>query len=558
MGRQIKSSDASARCENDQLIVDAPGGMVINGDVLEVGGTDPELNFATEAFVLDAVAASQEQEGPQSGPAEGCQLVWISGLIFRISAGTYYINGVRYTCAEQTVTLSAADGSNPRFDVIVLNTSNTLDKVTGTPAADPSEPSIDPSTQIKIALVLVAAGATTPAGVSNEVVYAENNGSDYTSSTSGSGIVANSTADPRTGTKNIEGTNMAANAYLQLERASSQALDSYGSLFLFIKSKATWANNRVLRLQWFLAGVSKGNAITIDDGYWGFNSNPAQIAGYQLIAIPIVQFGLAVGQLVNQLRITDIGGAIGFYIDDISLQTATTAINYNQITGLNQDTADARYLRQDTAQYTTDASPDDADIFYFYDGSEAVWNKLTWANIKTLIGTKRETIFIPASSMIAATTNGAASAQLETATNKQNYSVLDFDATTDESAHFQIAMPKGWDEGTITYQVWWSSTATDTDGVAWALEAGSYGDNEAIDAAFGTPIVVTDACQSAAGEVYITAESAALTIAGSPAAGDICFFRFFRDISDAADTATEDARLIGIKLFYNTNTITDA
>lgn len=169
----------------------------------------------------------------------------------------------------------------------------------------------------------------------------------------------------------------------------------------------------------------------------------------------------------------------------------------------------------------------------------------------------KQTCWIPASAMIAATTNGPATAQLETTTNKQNYSVLDFDATTDESAHFQIAMPKGWDEGTVTYQVFWSSTATDTDGVAWALEAGSYSDNEAIDAAFGTPVVQTDACQSAAGEVYVTAESSAVTIAGTPAEGDLCFFRLFRDVSDAADTATEDARLIGIKLFYTTNALTD-
>src|SRR5574338_322676 len=65
-------------------------------------------------------------------------------------------------------------------------------------------------------------------------------------------------------------------------------------------------------------------------------------------------------------------------------------------------------------------------------------------------GVGKQTIYIPASAMIAATTNGPASAQLETTTNKQNYSVLDFDATTSESAHFQIAFPKSWNEGTIT------------------------------------------------------------------------------------------------------------
>jgi hypothetical protein len=170
----------------------------------------------------------------------------------------------------------------------------------------------------------------------------------------------------------------------------------------------------------------------------------------------------------------------------------------------------------------------------------------------------KHTIWIPASAMAPATTAGcAALAQLETSSNKVNYPVLDFDATSDEHAHFNIAMPKGWNEGTLTFQVWWSSTATDTDGVAWGLQAVAISDNEAIDTAWGTAIVVTDDAQSAAGEAYVTAESAAMTIAGTPAANDIVFFRIFRDVSDANDDMTEDARLIGIKLFYTTDAGTD-
>lgn len=166
----------------------------------------------------------------------------------------------------------------------------------------------------------------------------------------------------------------------------------------------------------------------------------------------------------------------------------------------------------------------------------------------------KHTIWIPASAMAPATTAGcAALAQLETSSNKINYPVLDFDATADEHAHFNIAFPKSWNLGTLTFQVLWSSTATDTDGVAWGLQAVAVSDNEAIDASWGTAIVVTDDAQSAAGEVYVTAESAALTVGGTPAANDAVFFRIFRDVSDANDDMTEDARLIGVKVFYTTN-----
>lgn len=172
-------------------------------------------------------------------------------------------------------------------------------------------------------------------------------------------------------------------------------------------------------------------------------------------------------------------------------------------------------------------------------------------------GRGKHTIYVPAGAMITATTSGAASASLESSTNDVNYKVFDFDASADEHVHFNIAMPKNWNEGTITFQVWWSSTATDTDGVAWGLQAVALSDNEAIDTAWGTAIVVTDAAQSAAGEVYVTSESSAVTIAGTPAAGDLTFFRLFRDVSDAADTMAEDARLIGVKIFYTTDSGTD-
>lgn len=169
----------------------------------------------------------------------------------------------------------------------------------------------------------------------------------------------------------------------------------------------------------------------------------------------------------------------------------------------------------------------------------------------------KQTEYISAGSMLPAITNGPATNQFEATTNAQNIQVLDFDASADEYAHFEFAFPKSWNEGTITFQVYWTTTATDTDGVAWALQALAVSDGDTIDASWGTAVVVTDDAQSAANDVLVTAESSAVTIAGTPAAGDMCFFRLFRDVSDANDDMTEDARLIGVKLFYTTDASDD-
>jgi hypothetical protein len=173
-------------------------------------------------------------------------------------------------------------------------------------------------------------------------------------------------------------------------------------------------------------------------------------------------------------------------------------------------------------------------------------------------GTGKQTIWIPAAAMSPTVTAGCAVlTSVETTAGNPDLVVLDFDASSDEHAQFQVAFPKQWDKGTVTFQAFWTLSAANTDGVAWALQAVAVSNDEAIDVAYGTPIVITDVNLSASNDQLVTAESAALTIAGSPADDDMTYFRVFRDVSDSADTATGDGRLIGIKLFFSNLRTTD-
>lgn len=163
----------------------------------------------------------------------------------------------------------------------------------------------------------------------------------------------------------------------------------------------------------------------------------------------------------------------------------------------------------------------------------------------------KEMLWIPATLLTRATTNPpAVLATLESSTNKVNIQVLDFDGTTAEITSVVVAMPKQWDEGTVTYQVYWTGTATDTDGVAWSVAGVSFADSDAQDTAYGTAVEVVDAHQSVSGDIYISSESAAVTIAGTPAAGELVVFKISRNPANSSDTAAEDARLIGIKIFW--------
>jgi hypothetical protein len=169
-----------------------------------------------------------------------------------------------------------------------------------------------------------------------------------------------------------------------------------------------------------------------------------------------------------------------------------------------------------------------------------------------------ETIFIPAQAMFSTTTNGADAQAVETTATRPELKVFDFDASTAEYAQFSIAMPKSWNLGTVTYQVFWSPSNTNTDNCIFGLQGVSCTEGDTADVVFGTAQEVTDAGIGTVEDVQMTAVSSAMTIAGSPADDDYTFFQLYRDAADGSDTFTGDARVMGIKLFYTTDAANDA
>jgi hypothetical protein len=170
----------------------------------------------------------------------------------------------------------------------------------------------------------------------------------------------------------------------------------------------------------------------------------------------------------------------------------------------------------------------------------------------------KETIWVPASAMYGATTNGADAQQVETTATRPDMKVLDFDAGTDEFAQFSIAMPKSWNEGTITYQVYWTPGSTNTGDCIFGLQAVACADNDTIDVAYGTAVNVTDAGIGTVEDQQISAESGDVTVAGSPAAGELTYFQLFRDANAGGDTFSADARVLGVKIFFTTDAANDA
>ena len=169
----------------------------------------------------------------------------------------------------------------------------------------------------------------------------------------------------------------------------------------------------------------------------------------------------------------------------------------------------------------------------------------------------KETMWVPASAMYGASTNGADAQQVETTATRPDMNVLDFDASTAEYAQFSVAFPKSWNAGTVTYQVYWTTATTNTGNAIFGLQGVSCGDSDTIDVAYGTAAEVTDAGIGTVEDQQITSESGAVTIAAA-GDGEQTYFQLYRDAADGSDTFTGDARVLGIRLFFTTDLANDA
>ena len=263
----------------------------------------------------------------------------------------------------------------------------------------------------------------------------------------------------------------------------------------------------------------------------------------------------------------DLASGMSFAINGTDLPTAAlTAGNLIDLDGTDIDV--------DLSE-AAEAAIADGDYILFLDGgATGTQSKEALADVATLFAgggltaassvisndvIGKQSMWIPAAAMSPTASAGcAAITSVESTAGRPDIKVLDFDASSDENAQFSIAFPSYWNEGTITYQVYWTTAATDTDGVAWSLAGVCVSDNDTIDVAFGTAVVVTDDALGAAEDLCVTAESGAVTIAGSPAAGDLAYFNIERDVSDGNDDMAEDARLIGIKIFYTIDDVHEA
>lgn len=344
-----------------------------------------------------------------------------------------------------------------------------------------------------------------------------------------------------TGTTTITGLGTAAAGIMRTLRFAAALTLTYNATSLILPGAAsitTAANDRA-----HFVSLGSGNWLCL----WYQTASGIPVVGAATMAALTDGDSWTAEATVASAGTCDILGAASNFIlisgtsTITSLGTGTNKIKFVRFSGILTLTHNATTLILPDAKNITTAAGD--TMLVISDGS---------SNCRVYFYTSivgRQAIWIPAAAFVPRSTNGPSGPTgLEMTTNDNMIKTLDFDATTQEAAQFDIRMPPSWNEGTIAFVPVWSHPATATNfGVVWGLDAVAVSDDDAMDVAFGTEQTSTDT-GGTTNDNYQGPESSAITVAGTPAAGDLVMLRIHRNPANGSDTMAVDARLHGIYL----------
>jgi hypothetical protein len=312
------------------------GGYLENQGVLEADYTYPNgseangINYSGlnyNFFLINSVNSNLLVEKIISGA-----VYWVENLDFKSTAIEYVIGNEPYIAPSSVKTLDESDAILNRIDVFAVDTNNELIVITGTPAADPLEPTINFISQLRVAAVYVPAAATSPLEASIDQIYEENlqEPNEWNSSFESVTIVPagnsevnfDSTNNPAINTKAIETNDFKRTTVIIFEKDEDVFFENISSLFFRFK------NNNVNYLSVTVRLFLESNllkSITLQPGQNGFNSGN-QV--YNEVNIPIEQFtsstlrGVKFNKILFNFKKSGLitqDDEISFNLDDIKL-----------------------------------------------------------------------------------------------------------------------------------------------------------------------------------------------------------------------------------------------
>lgn len=282
-------------------------------DIIAGSGINLEYNDIGEVTITSTAVLSD-------GLRSGGSVVWLTGFTYAISLASYVLGGVLYSSPATTVTLSAADPTFSRIDVIAVNDQGTVEVIQGIPAADPQKPSINPITQIALTYVLLLANTVEPEGVTDDVIYDENN--EWTTSSVGVTVNFNSLTDPFSGTVCADVGTIDDGNNIWFVNDSALSSTDFESISLFLKLKASVSKFQRLFVSFYNGVTSVSNEVELvfDKGSLVWQPLSLQLAAFSFTSNNFDSVLIA----WNEAKASPAHD--GFYLDLVKLQTGVTQV----------------------------------------------------------------------------------------------------------------------------------------------------------------------------------------------------------------------------------------
>tara|TARA_R110000772_G_scaffold145504_1_gene255436 strand:+ start:1923 stop:3923 length:2001 start_codon:yes stop_codon:yes gene_type:complete len=310
-----------------------PPGSGNNGFFISLGDVNDADYIGKDGFVPVVTTESGLKLQPlpqvqENGLISGGIVQWTgTGYDFNVSPASARFDYILLNSDSDVLTLATPDVTNDRIDLFVLDItfdangfpiSMAANFITGTPAATPVEPQIDPSYQIRLTSVVVTASSTIPT-LTDELIYDEN--VEWTGSSSGTGTVAfNSSTDPYQGALSVETTNIESFFSVIFDNGSDLDITNYQTFGAFIKLKSSWVNNRINPFIRFLTSadvpICPWKVLTLNKE----NTSTYQFIGLNIEEIDFVNNTFS--KIEFQYRKRDNGSVAvdGYFLDAVKLE----------------------------------------------------------------------------------------------------------------------------------------------------------------------------------------------------------------------------------------------
>lgn len=314
--------------------------------------------------------------------------VWKGGLLFESNQLFWEIGGSQFSSDGDQITLTDADPTLSRIDVIAVDDTGAFTFVTGTPAADPAKPALLPS-QLEVTFVSIPALSTSPTGYSTEDIFLENAGQpaewDATESTSGARITIPYTDNPITGSNSIRVANPNTGDLITFTHDTA----IFGSDFYFLEMDiligSDWKNDYIT--------VQLFNSTTeiVSFSLSSSNLDMSNTTTAQKVRIFNEDFGITQSQSFDIIKIyhRDQGQkSVNYILDNVTAQVVT-GIGVDSETGggglpIAQKTGNTMVFTED-AFYNESAYLTSGNITI--DGTDAVVGATVWQHCDSYVPT---------------------------------------------------------------------------------------------------------------------------------------------------------------------------